>query len=183
MKKLISVLLCLATLLSCAACAVEANHYFGVWKYRRAGLHKGVCASEGCGFIHYVTCSELTGEIDGKAFAVCPVCGHFGDRDGAFLTCITADLFGYSASPMGEFCVYRYDDPFEDGSVKAAFSVIFERAGGIEPYDGGFNIKIPTTLEGVFTLYNGKGEEIAHEYENSVLKFTSDKGCGIYFAK
>lgn len=183
MKKLFSILLCLVMLLSCAAFAVETDHYFGVWEYRRAGLHKGTCINEGCDFVHYVPCSELTGEIDGKTFTVCPVCGHFPEKDGTFLTYITADLFGYSAAPIGEFCVYRYDDPFEDGSVKAAFSVIFERAGEIESYDGGFRIKIPTALEGEFTLYNGKGEEVAHEYENGFLKFTADKGCGIYFVK
>lgn len=183
MKKIISILLCLAMLLVCAACADCTEHHFGVWEYRRAGLHKGICVNEDCGFIHYVPCTEMAGETDSGSFTVCPVCGHSGDGDGTFLMGITADLFGYNAAPIGEFCVYRYDDPMGDGSVKAAFSVIFERAGLIEAYDGGFRINIPTALEGEFTLYNGKGEEIACEYENGILSFTSNEGCGIYFVK
>ncbi len=188
MKRILTVLLCAVMLLGSVALAtgmapVCESHYFDVWYYRRDGMHKSVCLHDGCGFICYVPCDGMSATFEGKTLTVCPVCGHYGEKDGSFIPYIRADLYNYNASPLGEICVYRYDDPFEDGSVKAAISVIFEKAGVDEHYEGGFRLIIPTALESGFTLYGEDGGEIEYTYENGLLTFTCDAGCGIYFVK
>lgn len=187
MKKLLSVLLCLMMLLSCTAFATAPDtidHYFGPWEYRHLGFHRGICQNEDCGFVLYIPCGELSADFEGKTFTVCPVCGHYGDKDGSFVPYnVRADLYAYNDAPMGELCVHCYDDPFEDGSVKAAFSVIFEKGGLRETYEGGFRLTFPTVIEGEFTVVNASGEEVESSYENGLLTITCDTGCGIYFVK
>lgn len=188
MKRILSVLLCLVLLLGSVAFAggstpVCEHHYFDVWYYRREGIHRSVCKHEGCDFVPYVACGEMSADFEGKTLTVCPVCGHFGDTDGSYIPLVRADLYNYGKTPEGEFCVYRYDDPFEDGSVKTALSVIFEKGGREEAYDGGFRVHITTPIEGDFTVLNAAGEEIESSYENGVLTFTSDSGSGIYFVR
>lgn len=178
MKKIMCFALALLLFCTSVVAMASAYHTFGEWHYRRDGVHKGICID--CSFLMYAPCCELSAQYEGSTLTVCPVCGHFGEADGTFVP-VSVTLFDYAASPEGDPCIYLYRDPLgAESTVKAAFSVVFEKAGQVTDYSGRIALKMDVSLPEDFRLIKCSevgSEEIESTYTDGMLNFIASD-CG-----
>ena len=185
MKRGLLLLFALILCVSCIAAASAEVHYMGDWTNADGSHHWAKCIF--CEFVMYTPCTTLAGSYESEEFSVCPICGHYGDADGAHIRC-KALLYDYSRSPVGDILVMKYPSPFGSGSdVLCAYSVIFEYAGTKSAFDGLINITFKVDADSAFKLIKIDGDEpAAVDYtldETGAMTFTVEGGCGLYLLK
>ena len=162
----------------------ETDHYMGPWHYWPEDSHWAFCTR--CDQVLVEKCAYFEYKYDeGQIISVCPVCGHFGERDGQILR-PSVLLYDYTNSPLGDLLMIEYTSPLEDcEEVIAAYSVIFEYAGRIAEFDGNIEVSFPFACEEQFSVvkvYDDIMDDVPFEYdaEAGILTFTVKDGSGLF---
>lgn len=167
------------------------GHWYDLWYPNPDGTHSAACRRNGCNYAGTAECTLYEINVkDGEAdsiLTICPVCGNHEGMPFAVISEAVIKAADGCALPRGEQIVRGMEAPFN--GVLYGFTVAYEFAGRVEPFQGTVSVTMPLDAEKYteFKLVRVDAPrtteqvertevwtDIAFTYENGELIFETD---------